>query len=678
MAKKKKKRRVEEGESVEQVTRKAPAAVKTFFSWPVIIAILAITFACYYPVLNDKKEFTNWDDATYIIDKESQATPVVQHQITSTSFDNIKKIFSPSDPVSLNYHPLTMLSLAYNYKFAAKKEYGEPSPKGFFITNLFLHLCNTFLVFVFLYLLSRKRFWVGAISALLFGIHPMHVESVAWASERKDVLYCFFFLASCISYIYYLDSKKIKFIAPCVALFVLSCLSKAMAAPLPFVLILIDIYRERKINARTLLEKIPFFALMLVFGLLAVHIQSKEAIADFQTFTLYQRFMFAAYGFLAYWAKLFVPVKLSAFYPYPAMDQINAIYYLAPLLAVAFVLVPAWYFYKNNRENFRLWVFGMGFFIFMVAMVLQFVSVGAALMADRYTYLPYIGAFFILATFIDRAIEGKNKNVVTGITAAYAVVFAAGCYLRVGVWENSYTLWTDVIKKYPYVIEQKGNVVQVKEVGVVNAYKDRGNYFRAHNMIDSAFADYQVLVRAHAKDDGAYTNTGNFYGLKGQEALAKKDQKLAGEMFSKALEMYSEALKLKQDPLTYINRGITYSSIGRHQDAITDFRQALSMNPQAMNLYGNIGWEELQLGKYNDAIADCSKAINAIPNDPNLYYYRGTAYVNTGHMNEAVSDLERCTQMNPKFSSAWINLSIAYDKLGNKAAAENAKMKSRQ
>src|ERR1051325_10479170 len=237
MAKKKKKKRAEEEEVAVQPTRKAPAPVKSFFSWPVIIAILIVTFACYFPVLSDKKEFTNWDDPVYIVDKESNATPAVQPLITSTSMENVKKIFSTSNPVSLNYHPLTMLSLAYNYKFATKKQYGEPAPKGFFITNLFLHLCNTFLVFAFCYLLSRKRFWVGAISALLFGIHPMHVDSVAWASERKDVLYCFFFLASCISYLSYIKTKRISYFILCFLLFVFSCLSKAMAVPLPLVLL---------------------------------------------------------------------------------------------------------------------------------------------------------------------------------------------------------------------------------------------------------------------------------------------------------------------------------------------------------------------------------------------------------------------------------------------------------
>jgi protein O-mannosyl-transferase len=301
----------------------------------------------------------------YVADLSDKAHPKVQPQITKLDAEHLKTMFSPSNPVSLNYHPLTMFSLAVNYSFSKLNTY------GYFFTNILFHLLNTLLVFIFLYRLSGKKFWVGAVSALLFGIHPMHVESVAWASERKDVLYCFFFLASCITYLSYLETKQVKYIVYCFVLFLLSCLSKAMAIPLPLVLVLIDFYRQRQFTFKTIAEKIPFFALTLVFGLLALNIQSKEAIADFQVFTLPQRFMFAAYGFMMYWVKLFVPWKLSAFYNYPSLDGVTLVYQAAPLIVLLLVLGPAFYFYKKNRDHFRVWVFGMGFFIAMVAMVLQ-------------------------------------------------------------------------------------------------------------------------------------------------------------------------------------------------------------------------------------------------------------------------------------------------------------------
>ena len=177
----------------------------------IIAGILLITFICFFPALNKTKEFTNWDDPVYVVNLADKPVIKVQPQIERLDGEHIKTMFNTNNDVSLNYHPLTMLSLAVNYKFAKKVDNTpEPSPFGFVFTNILFHLLNTLLVFIFLYRLSGKKFWVGAISALLFGIHPMHVESVAWISERKDVLYCFFFLASCITYISVYRDKKNK------------------------------------------------------------------------------------------------------------------------------------------------------------------------------------------------------------------------------------------------------------------------------------------------------------------------------------------------------------------------------------------------------------------------------------------------------------------------------------
>jgi tetratricopeptide (TPR) repeat protein len=642
----------------------------------VIGGILLVTFICFFPALSKDKQFTNWDDPVYVVNYEDFSHPVVQPVIEKLDAAHLKTMFSIDHAVSLNYHPLTMLSLAINFSIS------RLNPTGYFLTNIFLHLFNTLFVFIFLYRLSGKKFWVGAVSALLFGIHPMHVESVAWASERKDVLYCFFFLASCITYLRYLDKKEVRFLMYCFVLFLLSCLSKAMAIPLPLILLLIDFYKERKIGLRAIGEKVPFFALMLLFGLLAVHIQSKEAIADFQVFTLPQRFMFAAYGFMMYWVKLFVPYKLAAFYNYPSLDGITLVYQLAPLVTLLLVAAPAVYFYRRNKARFRLWVFGMGFFIAMVSMVLQFISVGAAIMADRYSYLPYIGAFFIIAMLLNDGMEKRQSYTAgLGLVSAAGIIFAVLCFNRVKVWQNSETLWSDVIEKYPYEMVQEGNVMHITKLGVDNAYKNRGNYYRSRNQpgdMEKAFADYEIMVKAHTKDVGAYTNMGNFYGLKGQTALGKGDKAEAEKMFTKALEMYSEAIRLKGNNFeTVMNRGITYSMMGDHTRALSDFQAALGINPSAVNLYGNIAFEKVQLGMFAESIADANKVVQALPNDANGYYYRGTAYVNTGQVNEAINDLVRATQLNPKFSGAWMNLSIAYQKSGNKALALQAALNAK-
>src|SRR4051812_32732758 len=161
----------------------APTKRQPWQLW-LVAAALAVTAVCFSPVLSATKEFINFDDPVYI---------TKQDLITKMDSKHLATMFAQHD-ASLNYHPLTMLTLAINYSFS------QLHPFGYFFTNLFIHLLNTLLVFIFLYQLSGKQFWTGFIAAVLFGIHPMHVESVAWAAERKDVLYCFFFLSSCITY----------------------------------------------------------------------------------------------------------------------------------------------------------------------------------------------------------------------------------------------------------------------------------------------------------------------------------------------------------------------------------------------------------------------------------------------------------------------------------------------
>lgn len=254
-----------------------------------LLALLVIaTYFTFSPGFSPEKQFTNWDDLGYVVNQ-----PLIKTQ----DADSSALLWKPSTEVMLNYHPITMWTLAKNYEAA------ELDIQPYFQTNLFLHCCNAILVFIFLFNIANGSTFVSFFGALLFAIHPMHVESVAWISERKDVLYTLFFLLSLLSYLRFQRKQNYIWLIVCFGLFILSCLSKAMAVPLPFVLILMDYLKGRKINWKSLLEKIPFIAVAIWFGLVALEIQSKGAITDFDFFTGWQRMMFASYGFLSYWIK---------------------------------------------------------------------------------------------------------------------------------------------------------------------------------------------------------------------------------------------------------------------------------------------------------------------------------------------------------------------------------------
>lgn len=551
----KKKQNSQKSQPVPTVENIVPKAQHNIWRW--LAGILLITLIAYAPVLSDLKEFTNWDDDGYITD---------QPLIKSLDGESVGKMFETSSVVMLNYHPLTMLSLAIDYQRAYDDSDNTLSVAPFAATNIILHLLNTALVFILLYRLSKKRIWAAALPALLFGIHPMHVESVAWLSERKDVLYCFFFLLSCIAYLRYLDKQKYSMLALSFLLFIAACLSKAMATPLPIVLLLIDYLEKRKFTAKVWLEKLPYFAVAIWVGYLTLGIQDK-AIADAEYFNFAQRVMFASYGLFMYWVKLVAPLSLSAIYPYPAAGNgLPFIFYIAPFVAIALIVLPI-YLARGNKERQRETIFGIGFYLAMILLVLQFLSVGQAIMADRYSYVAYIGPLFILGLYVHDWIQTpRYKNIALGIAGAFSLVCVLLTYQRIAVWNDSKTLWADVIDKYPYEIKQEGNNTTVVKRGVKTAYKNMGDYYASRQQFDSAYVYYNVLINAGTKDAEVWSNVGNIYAIKNN---------LQG-----AIEAYTKAIVLDASNFeNYLKRGLMNLRLNNCAAVIPDMDKVIQLNP---------------------------------------------------------------------------------------------------
>ncbi len=359
-------------------------------NWYWIGAILLLTIVAFYPSLTCK--FVHWDDQAYVSESEL---------IKSLSFENIKRIFSFKSVVALNYHPITILSLAIDYKFA------KVNPFYYHLVNVIIHLLNTFLVFLFTYKLSGRKLFVGLFVSLFFAIHPMHVESVTWIAERKDVLYTFFFIGGLLTYLKYIESLKRKFLIYTFLLFSLSVLSKAMAVVFPLVLFLIDYYNNRKISLKVIAEKIPLLILSILFGVLALHLQANEVIASYYKFGFIMRICFGFYAFSTYIWKMFLPINLSSFYPYPvanAQGMFPLSIFIVSFCGIIFLILIG-IFSVLKKEKMKLFAFGTGFFFVTVVTVLQFFSIGGAVMADRYTYLSYIGLLFVLGTMLNSFIS---------------------------------------------------------------------------------------------------------------------------------------------------------------------------------------------------------------------------------------------------------------------------------
>jgi len=343
-----------------------------------LIAILFITYLSFSPSI--KAGFINWDDNEYVTENPD---------IRSLSFDNIKKI-SSSFYVGC-YLPITMLSYSIEY------HYYKLDPHIYHSVNLILHLINCLLVYWLFILLCRNKFIAFAV-ALLFGIHPLHVESVAWISERKDLLYSLFFILSLIFYIYYRESEKrdrkiLKYYFLSIISFLLSLFSKPMAVSLPIILLLIDYLFHTPIKAKIFTEKISFFLLSLIFGIVAIlGQQTAGATSSKSTFALADNILIACHGIILYLYKLIIPINLSAIYPYPKSVMSSCI--LSPFILLI-IFGGVIYSLKYTRKI----LFGFLFFLITILPVLKLVPIGYAMIADRYTYIPYLGIFYIISVF---------------------------------------------------------------------------------------------------------------------------------------------------------------------------------------------------------------------------------------------------------------------------------------
>ena len=595
----------------QEANRKKPETGKKYLPLFIILALGVLTFIAYQPALDN--EFVDWDDYTYVIENN-----LVSQQ---NSPEGINELFST--PVSLNYHPVTILTMHWNNNVCTECPNGI-SPEPFIKWNIILHIINAIMVFFLAFSLSGRNWFAGIFCSAVFALHPMHVESVAWVSERKDVLYVFFFLAGLLFYNRYLNEMfsnlskgQYKWLAAAFVCYLLSCLSKAMAVSFPLVMMLMYFWKDKTnsnfgafkntFNKKRLLEFLPFFAAAIFFGLMAVSVQSGKdfggllrvnektlAVSDFKTFSIFQRFQFAAYGFCIYIYKFFVPSGFSALHPYPSQTSYdnNPIYLLS---LIGFIVLLAGTALTIKRT--RLIIFGMGFYFFTVVLVLQFISVGVAITADRYTYLPFVGLSFMLALLIEK-LPQKIRYVAYGLAGIVCVVWIKQTRNQTDKWQNSDTIWTQVIEKYP-------NAEQ--------AYSIRGNYYgklaglfimkgdtaMQHRYINKAEQDFNKAIQLQSASADVYEGMGNIQGMKGNR--------------NEALKLYSRAIELNPVKSTsYINRGITYDMSGNYTEALKDFSKAIELDPKPVSFLYR-GMLKEKTGDREGAKADYRSILQVAP-----------------------------------------------------------------
>jgi tetratricopeptide (TPR) repeat protein len=535
-----------------------------------LLAIVVITLIAYYPVF--KNNFITWDDQDYVVNN---------HEIQNINSENIKNYFTNN--YVCDYLPFTMLSFAADYQI------GGLNPKVYIITNFILHIFNTLFVFWLAYLLflqfkdeitqsKSKPMLFASITSLLFAIHPLNIESVAWVSERKNVLFVFFFLLSIIGYIKYITTEKLFFLFLSIILFIFSLLSKGTAASLPLCIIAIDYFYKRKLlSKKVIVEKIPYIILSLIFGIVAIIGQGKDNIGT--SYPIYANIIFASFGFISYVIKLLFPVSLSAIYPYPI--SISWKYWISFTATIALIIV----LFKFRKHFSRFILFSIIFFIANIILLIQLFPFGDAIMADRYIYLSSIGYFLIISFLI---IKYSDKfSFLFILLGIYLLFLVYMTNIRIKVWNNSIVFWTSVIENNP---------------NIATAWSNRGAAEFKNLDENKALADYNKAISINPEYYKAYYNRGELKASTGD--------------LNGAISDYNTAINIKPNyTLAYYNRGIVKKDLKLYKSALEDFNTVISLDPNFNGVYNARGIINYYLGNSKEALEDLNKAIAMDPNN---------------------------------------------------------------
>ena len=522
-----------------------------------IALVISLAFSSLYHA-----DFVNIDDYKYINENE---------HIKDMSIEGLAKIFYAPGPGL--YIPIVYLSWAVEYSISGL------DPHRYHTDNVLLHIINSLLVLWLVWLLTKNLF-ASVSMAGLFALHPLHVESVAWVSERKDVLYALFYLVSIICYHFYWQKNQRKYYWFCFILFLLSCMSKPMAISLPVVLLIYDYFYLKKRSWKILTGKIPFLLFFLFVGVVAVLTNpvsfSKNTGLNF---TLLDRAILVLYSIAFYVQKSLLPVNLSAMYTFP--EKTGALLPLYYIVCALFALLIAG-FIALSKYSSTLVKACFLFFLVTIFPMLQFIPHTYTITADRYTYIPALGIFGIIVYYADKLIQQKRISERSAwITMVVILItLSIATYNRCKVWANGISLGSDIVKK--------GQYLDFAICSLGDLYKKNGEPLKAlavYQHADSLYPD-RVAVKVRYAD-----------------MLVKVGQ------YDKAIPQYLRCLTLDSTVTNiYVNLGDAYFNTGKKEEALNIFLKGLSLSPDDNGCLYNVGYTYLSMGNDSEAIKYFRKA----------------------------------------------------------------------
>jgi tetratricopeptide (TPR) repeat protein len=590
--------------------------VKLPAGWLLVCLVIAV----YYRVSG--YPFVDLDDQIYVF-----GNPVVGSGLTLDGFRWAFVTFCGA-----NWHPVTWLSHMTDVSL-----FGMDPGKHHLVSLLF-HAANSVLLFVLIKRMTARQAESWIVAAL-FAIHPLHVESVAWISERKDVLCAFFFLLTLLAYARYREKPGAWRYGAVVFLYAMALMSKPMAVTLPFVLLLLDVWPLRAgFSGRLILEKIPLFLMSAASSLVTFLAQSGgEAVAPADFLSPGARLVNSTIYAVDYLRMAAWPSRLSVFYPIPRFGGIPAKWIVASMVLGTITSLAVWQIRK------RPWLaIGWFWYLGMLVPVVGIVQVGMQGMADRYTYLPLIG-IFIAAVW-----EGRELTEASGIRPAVAgsailaviAMLSVSAWSRVGCWSDSVRLFQSAAEAVP------GNWLAHRYLGIEAARLGRTAESLDHIAI--------VLQAGAGYNDFQY---GLFREHGGADAGA------AGEMlvqFEKGIRSDAEALR---------DVGLKVAGTGRLEDAVFILRQAVRLWPGYPEGHYDLAIALGRLGREQESLPHFRYALRIAPVDPESNNRIGVSLVRLGRAEASLPYFRATLRQQPGYGDAMFNLAIALDRIGRREEA---------
>lgn len=582
--------------------------------------IIFIVIQSYLPSLENG--FTNWDDESYVTEC-SIIKDISPHTLKNILFSYHKSL----------YKPLVLISFTIEYHFFKLK------PFYYHLNNLILHLINCLMVFWLIMLLSRN---IGAafLISVLFGVHPMHVESVAWIVERKDLLYSLFYLLGLVGYCYFVNTRRTGYYFLIVVAYILSLMSKPQGITFPIMLFALDYLCKRKFDRKLVMEKVVLFVIALIFVLIN-YIPSMSQPLSNESGLKFQSPLWLFYVLYFYLKKFILPINLSCLYVYPCHKEV----FISAIIIICLIVLII-----ISARFTRKVVFGSLFYLIALIPVLQIIQTGPSLVCDRYTYIPYVGLLFIMGELciflfrINVRFESFLKMSVIIVSAIIICVLSKLTVERISVWRDSVSLWNDALEKYylyrPQAArfkisswkdyEGRNYIHDLNEEStrvICTIYNNRGNSNFANRNYFEAIKNYECGLAINPYVKNLLLNCGYAY-LKTNNDV-------------KAMAKFNDILKFVEDGKAYAGRGVAYAKQAEYDMALKDFMSAEKLDPSNPLVLFNKGLALSYLHDYKNAIRELSKAIELDPCYADAYKKRGEIYLLIGENLKAQEDLDR-------------------------------------